>query len=141
MSDWSLTFVPVYEMCHKIPAPLKPRVFTVCVVAARIGAKKFVTAQIPVDLTKYDGALYANGRNVTEGTSADKKKAVVAGKYVSIERVTELGEKSSWEMITCSDAGGALPLAVQKLAITGQIIKDVGFFIEWNDKKRAEGTQ
>jgi len=41
-----------------------------------------------------------------------------------------------WEMGTASDAKGWLPMSIQKMALPGAIVKDVGWFIGWNAKRR-----
>lgn len=69
----------VYEMCHKLPFPLSPRVFPVLVVTAKQGPSSFIVVQIPVDLEPLPEAFYSNGRNLQEGDSALKKKKPVLG--------------------------------------------------------------
>lgn len=73
----------VYEMCHKLPFPLSPRVFPVLVITARTGPESFVIVQIPVDLTKLPKAFYSNGRNIKEGNSELKRKKPTLG-YLDI---------------------------------------------------------
>ena len=130
----------IFEMAHKIPPPLNNRVFCVAVATAKSTADpaRFLVVQIPVDITKVDKALYANGRNRTDEDSAIKKKAVELGQYVSIERceVLDGGAKVQWQMGTASDARGVLPLWVQKMAVPGAIVKDVSFFMEWIENRR-----
>jgi hypothetical protein len=69
----------VYEMCHKLPFPLAPRVFPVLVITAETGAAEFVVVQIPVNLESLPEAFYSNGRNLKEGRSALQKKKPVLG--------------------------------------------------------------
>ena len=39
-------------------------------------------------------------------------------------------------MATASDAKGNLPMFVQKFGVPGAVLKDVGFFIGWTEKRR-----
>lgn len=129
----------IYEMAHKIPPPLNNRVFSVAVATAKSSdASRFLVVQVPVDIRLIDKALYANGRNKRDGDEAIKRKEVHLGQYVSIERceVVDGGAKVQWQMGTSSDAGGVLPMFVQKMAVPGAIVKDVSLFMEWIEKKR-----
>jgi len=129
--------VVVYEMCHHIPTPLYNRTFPTLVVTGKDTAESFVVAQIPVDLTAVHAALYSTGRNRREGESVRQRKKVVLGQYVSVERCKVIKApgmddgKVIWEMATASDAKGSLPMSVQKIAVPGAIVKDVGFFMKW----------
>ena len=100
---------------------------------------------MPPGATSQKAAPQRRGRRSLRGAQPpviyEAQLTAVYRKYVSIERGVDMGDTSSWEMITASDAGGALPLVVQKMAITGAIVKDVGLFIKWNDGKRAEAGQ
>jgi len=127
-------------MCHHIPFPLFNRVFTTLVVTATKDSASpyFIVAQVPLDLTSIPAAIYSTGRNKTEGTTARQRKKVVLGQYVSVERCKVDGEgKVVWEMGTASDAKGWLPMAVQKMALPGAIVKDVGWFVEWTLGRRS----
>jgi hypothetical protein len=63
---------------------------------------------------------------------------IVLGKYAAIERVTRLPDgRIEWLTGTESDAGGNLPRWLQEKSVPGQILKDVGLFIGWADKKRT----
>ncbi|RMZ82937.1 hypothetical protein DV737_g1809, partial [Chaetothyriales sp. CBS 132003] len=135
--------IGIYEMCHDIPPPMKPRCFGVLVVTASViprgsgygrssnattatdlgiwedgDEEKFVAVTVPVQLglgTKK--AFYANWRNLREGDN-DKQK-----------RETE--QEIDWLMATASDAKGVLPMWMQKLALPGTLPKDVGYFVKW----------
>jgi len=64
---------------------------------------------------------------------------VVLGQYVSVERCyAQEDGKVMWEMGTASDAKGVLPMGIQKLALPGKIVVDVGFFADWLKKKRLD---
>ena len=70
----------VFEMCHKLPPPLAPRVFPTLVVTAYHETDTFVVAQVPVDIAQLDEALYSNGKNKTKGGKDPlKQKSVVLG--------------------------------------------------------------
>jgi hypothetical protein len=112
-------------MCHHIPFPLDNRTFSVLVVRALDSDSSFVVAQIPIDISSVPQALYANGRHKIEGGSKQKQAAVQPGHYVSVERVKktakEGGSMSSWHMATSSDAGGNLPMSVQKMGVSPHV--------------------
>jgi Protein of unknown function (DUF3074) len=137
----------LYEMCHEVPSPLKSRVFAVLVVTASLLGKrdmveghreKFVAVTVPVQLSQaVKPAFYANHRNYKEGEDLKRKKEVVQGLYAAVETCT-LRKKSNgeseeieWIMATASDAKGALPMWMQKLALPGAVPKDVGYFMKW----------
>lgn len=69
----------VFEMCHELPAPFQPRVFSVLVITAQLELDSFCVIQIPIDLSQFGGAFYSNGRNLRDGDSALKKKNTVQG--------------------------------------------------------------
>ena len=102
----------VYEMCHALPTPLQPRVFSVLVATAKttttttgtataVGSQApdaaaadgdgFIVVQIPLDIKSVPAAFYSNGRNIKEGLSPEKRKEVVIGIYTSIERGRRYG--------------------------------------------------
>lgn len=147
---WGRFGLSLVEMKHKIPPPLKPRVFPVLqLVASAVpggddsgagtaGAERdeFVVVSVTVsDL--------ATGR-LKDKAALSAEKGVVVGAYVSVERVRRLpgqGEdkgKIEWIMATASDAKGVLPMFLQTKAVPGQIAKDVGMFLGWVDKERAK---
>ena len=126
-------------MAHHIPPPLNNRVFSVVVATARFTATSpsFIVVQIPVDVTKVPKALYSNGRHKQAGDTAQKKKDITLGQYVSIERAELVadGPEVRWQMATASDAKGNLPMWAQKMGVPGAVVKDVGFFIDWTHKR------
>lgn len=148
---WGRFGLSLVEMKHKIPPPLKPRVFPVLqLVASAVpgggdgsgagtaGAERdeFVVVSVTVsDL--------ATGQ-LKDKAALSAEKGVVVGAYVSVERVRRLpgqGEdkgKIEWIMATASDAKGVLPMFLQTKAVPGQIAKDVGMFLGWVDKERAK---
>ena len=141
----------VYEMCHRLPWPLRPRCFSVLVVTARTvpggaggtgpGREGLLVVQVPIDLSTLKEALYSNGRNAVEGLDGLKGKRVVSGVYTSVERalVTGGGEVE-WVMGTASDAKGWLPMWAQKLGVPGAVVKDVGLFVGWVGRNRKGGS-
>lgn len=134
-----------------MPAPLKPRAFTILTLtgvpdppssdasASASGQHPFVTLTLPLDLRS--SAAAAGGAGKIPTSKYSDSAAVVHGAYVSVERVyfSETGNgEIVWDMVTASDARGNLPLAVQKLGISGAIVKDVGLFMAWVEKRRKE---
>ncbi|KAG6285416.1 hypothetical protein E4U46_005857 [Claviceps purpurea] len=113
------------ESVHKFPFPLQKRVFPVLQITAsdenHVDAAEFVVIQIPVR------DIDAPGRN-----------RAVLGAYTSVERLRRTADGVEWIMGTASDAGGILPLALQKLAIPGQIAKDVDMFLTWIAEERKK---
>ncbi|KAI4724232.1 hypothetical protein E4T49_08023 [Aureobasidium sp. EXF-10728] len=141
VGNWVKVGLNIFEMGHHIPPPLDNRAFPVLVVTARSAGPKdpsFLVVQIPVDITKLDKAMYSTQKNKLAGDTAEKKKPVTLGQYVSIERCTMVEDINvKWQMATASDAKGNLPMWAQKMGIPAAIIKDVGLFIDWNDKKKG----
>ncbi|RMZ88247.1 hypothetical protein DV736_g4530, partial [Chaetothyriales sp. CBS 134916] len=147
--------IGIYEMCHDIPPPMKPRCFGVLVVTASViprgsrssatstdvGAwadgdeQKFVAVTVPVQLGQGSKkAFYANWRNLKEGENVKQKRETVQALYCAIE--TSAGgsgqeQEIDWLMATASDAKGVLPIWMQKLALPGTLPKDVGYFVKW----------
>ena len=123
-------------MAHKLPTPLRPRVFSVLLLTVRC-SNDCLVVQVPVDLKGFSGAFYSNGRNQTEGASPLMKKEVLLARYTSIERVRKDGRSVEWTMATTSDAGGNLPMWVQNMGTPGAVVKDVGLFMKWIAEKRS----
>ncbi|KAJ4394189.1 hypothetical protein N0V93_003406 [Gnomoniopsis smithogilvyi] len=141
---WGRFSLVLVEMKHKIPPPLKPRVFPVlqliatAVTAGSEGAEarakdEFVVVSVPVaDFTSSEFAVLS------------KEAGVVVGAYAAVERVKK--EESGrgdveWIMATASDAKGVLPMWVQTKAVPGQIAKDVALFLGWiaGERKGTSG--
>ncbi|KAK7719844.1 hypothetical protein SLS64_002025 [Diaporthe eres] len=146
---WGRFSLSLVEMKHKIPPPLKPRVFPVLqLVASAVpgggGGGAAAVAErdefVVVSVTVSD---LATGQ-LKDRAALSVEKGVVVGAYVSVERVRRLpgqGEdrgKIEWIMATASDAKGVLPMFLQTKAVPGQIAKDVGMFLGWVDKERAK---
>lgn len=113
-TTWTGFTLKLEDSTHKMPAPLKNRVFPVLqVTAAARGRREFVVVQM---------AMRAG-----EPTVGDVLRAA----YTSVERLRETEEGTEWVMGTASDAGGVLPGWVQRLAVPGQIAKDVDMFLGW----------
>ncbi|KXT09189.1 hypothetical protein AC579_428 [Pseudocercospora musae] len=121
---WQNADLYMMQMRHKIPTPLKNRVFTVIVAAGKI-ENEFVDVQIPVEIPS--GARYK-----------ESNAEIVHGVYASVERgsVDENGTYVKWQMATASDAKGILPPLIQRIAMPGEIAKDVGRFVEWRQSLR-----
>nr|POE98813.1 hypothetical protein CFP56_79357 [Quercus suber] len=130
VGEWEQVEMKVMEMVHSIPTPLNDRVFAELVITAvRKGREEFVVVQIPVDTREVKDAKYPNG---SEG------KGKTSGMYCSVERgeVVEGGKRVKWQMGTASDAGGSLPMCLQKLGVPGAVVKDVGLFLGWCAEQR-----
>lgn len=140
IGKWEKVHMSIYEMCHHIPPPLNNRVFSVAVVTARTTSTEtpsFLVVQVPVDIAQVPTAMYSNGKNKQSADTAEKKKSVTVGQYVSIERVEKQGDKIEWQMATASDAKGNLPMWAQKMGVPGAVVKDVGLFLDWTGKNRS----
>lgn len=153
--EWGRFGLSLVEMKHRIPPPLRPRVFPVVqLIASAVGGggaagasaddvDEFVVVSVTVD------DFAEGGMRELAGLSAEK--GVVVGAYASVERVRRLpppgGSGSSgsgdgqieWIMATASDARGVLPMWLQTRAVPGQIAKDVGMFLGWIAGERAKG--
>jgi hypothetical protein len=144
VGGWEKVEMHVYEMAHKMPPLLTNRVFPVLVIKAKNTTKSphsFIVVQIPLEISKLPAALYANGRHKQDTDSAQKKKDITLGVYVSVERCElESSGHVKWFMATASDARGNLPIWLQKSAVPGAIAKDVGLVIDWLQKRRAGGA-
>ena len=124
-------------MCHELPGPLTKRLFTTLVVRAKLRVQSLIVAQIPVDISNVSQALYANGRHRQDGDSEKKRDKVTNGIYTSVERVKDQDDgQIMWEMAVASDAGGFLPMPVQKFSIPGAVAKDVGLVMDYLAKRR-----
>lgn len=126
-TDWTLR---AEESVHKLPPPLKARVFPVlqATAAAARGRRDFVVVQI---------AAVRGG-----GGDQDGGGDTVRGAYTSVERLREApgGGGVEWTMATASDAGGVVPAWVQRLAVPAQIAKDVDMFLGWIADERDKGA-
>ncbi|KAM3542296.1 hypothetical protein ARSEF1564_004815 [Beauveria bassiana] len=120
--DWTLK---VEESVHRLPFPLKRRVFPVLQATAAVADRReFVVVQV----------FYTGGPDAANAAGG----GTVTGAYTSVERVRELspGEEDGtkrieWVMGTASDARGVLPEFVQALATPDMVPKDVDFFLSW----------
>lgn len=121
--DWTLK---LEESVHKMPTPLKNRVFPVLqATAAAKGKREFMIVQI---------ATERSGEGVQDQSSN------VLGAYTSIERLMETPDGVEWIMGTVSDAKGALPPWLQKMAMPGPVAKDVDKFLGWVATQRKSNN-
>ncbi|KAI9819026.1 MAG: hypothetical protein M1832_004068 [Thelocarpon impressellum] len=121
----------VFEMCHRLPAPFKNRVFPVLVISAQASETSFLVVQIPVRWS--DLELLPNSSQV------GRAKNAVIGNYAAVEFVyTDEAGTIHWIMATSSDAGGVLPFWMQNRALPSQIAKDVPLFLKWVKQNRTE---
>lgn len=130
-------------MAHSMPFPVNNRVFPTLVISATYkpaspARSAFLLVQIPLNLRTSPNSLYSNESNKDKGQTAEQKKSVVLGRYVSVERCLEKADGSvAWEMATASDAQGSVPMSLQKLGVPGAVVKDVGLFIGWVATQRG----
>ena len=59
--------------------PLNQRVFSTLVISAYLEPDDFIVAQIPIDISRLDEALYSNGKNLTAGNDPLKRKKITLG--------------------------------------------------------------
>lgn len=124
-TDWTLK---LEESVHKLPPPLKARVFPVLqATASARGRRDFVVVQIAVAAARADD---------------DGGGDTVRGAYTSIERLRETPDDGGieWTMATASDAAGVLPAWVQRMAVPAQVAKDVDMFLGWIADERDKGS-
>ncbi|UNI21114.1 hypothetical protein JDV02_007131 [Purpureocillium takamizusanense] len=143
-ADWTLK---VEESTHKLPAPLRNRVFPVVQATAAVeGRREFLVVQVATTTKTTAGGDSGDGETVGGQSGA------VLGAYTSVERVREVPGAGDggvaaveWVMGTVSDAKGVLPAWVQRMAVPGQVAKDVDMFLSWiaeertKDKTKVEG--
>ncbi|OJJ42988.1 hypothetical protein ASPZODRAFT_1250144 [Penicilliopsis zonata CBS 506.65] len=120
----------VYSITHAFP-PLSPRTFVNLVLCAtEPDGSGFITVQIPVESSIV---------TQTQPQPQPESKTVY-GVYTSVEHVRLHGTSVEWVMATTSDAKGSIPGWMQRSYLLGgvpkAIIKDVGLFIDWVDRKR-----
>ncbi|KAK0392594.1 hypothetical protein NLU13_2089 [Sarocladium strictum] len=135
-TTWEGWTLKTEQSTHKMPPPLKSRVFPVVqATASARGRKDFLIVQI-AEVDEVGVKTTGSERN------GDKKQQhpendEVRGVYTSVERIRETrpGE-IEWVMGTVSDAKGVLPAWVQKLATPGMISKDVDMFLKWIAEER-----
>ncbi|RDA84799.1 hypothetical protein CP532_6545 [Ophiocordyceps camponoti-leonardi (nom. inval.)] len=125
-SDWTLK---LEESVHRLPFPLRRRVFPVLQVTAgrggdEVGKRDFVVVQVAATKTKNRREEGVEGEE-----DDDDDDDVVGGAYTSVERVRDTDEGIEWLMGTVSDAGGVVPAWVQRMAVPGQVAKDVDLFL------------
>ncbi|OBZ69196.1 hypothetical protein A0H81_10772 [Grifola frondosa] len=109
-----------------------PRVFTVVqtVHLSETSPKTGIIVSVPVDLT-------APG---SEDLAKLEEKGV-KGRYVSVERLTELDNGNvEWRMATSSTPGGKIPQFVAESSMASTISHDVTHFLHWFHSIRANPT-
>ncbi|KAJ6445902.1 LOW QUALITY PROTEIN: Eburicol 14-alpha-demethylase [Purpureocillium lavendulum] len=143
---WTNWTLKVEESTHKLPTPLRNRLFPVLQATAAVaGRREFLVVQIATTAEAGGGGGDGAGSSGT-----------VLGAYTSVERVRDLsgadaaqggrrdgdGEAQvEWVMGTVSDARGLLPGWVQKMAVPGQVAKDVDMFLSWIAEERTRNKK
>lgn len=113
--DLTLTAV---EMAHKIPRPLKNRVWPIVqFTAALAGEEEFLVVSIPV-------------MDFDESPHSELTK--------STDMVLPSNGEIEWVMATASDAAGALPQWIQNISVPGILPKDVEMFMSSVDGRRSD---
>ncbi|KAH7344157.1 hypothetical protein B0J17DRAFT_714312 [Rhizoctonia solani] len=115
-----------WTMGYKFTPPVWDRTFTVliaCVLEEQPVRQGFVLS-LPLDVS-------------SDQTLATQEPRGVRGRYISIERVKEIGGKVEWTMATRSDPGGLIPSFLSEPAMPGKISEDVPHAIDWIKTKRA----
>ncbi|KAH7163203.1 hypothetical protein B0J13DRAFT_538063 [Dactylonectria estremocensis] len=124
--DWTLRGE---ESLHELPKPLRRRVFPVVQATAAVrGRREFLVVQI---------AAQAGDEYTKSGNAGDAE--ALRASYTSIELVRETASgKIEWIMGTASNAGGVLPVWIQRMSVPGQIAKDVDMFLYWIGTEREK---
>ncbi|KAH9981332.1 hypothetical protein BGW80DRAFT_1471900 [Lactifluus volemus] len=100
---------------------VSPRVFTVLQIVhcESTSPRTGIFISIPVDLS-------------SDPELANLEEKGVKGRYVSVERITELPNgKTEWRMATSSSPGGRIPALVVDKTMPGTISADVPHFFKW----------
>ncbi|KAG6005395.1 hypothetical protein E4U21_000175 [Claviceps maximensis] len=113
------------ESVHKLPFPLKSRVFPVLQITAS-------------DENHVDGAEFMVVQIALRDVDAPRRNNAVMGAYTSVERLRRTADGVEWIMGTVSDAGGMVPGVIQRWALPGQIAKDVDMFLTWIAEERKK---
>ncbi|EKM55162.1 uncharacterized protein PHACADRAFT_255589 [Phanerochaete carnosa HHB-10118-sp] len=111
----------IWCMFYKFPSPVKPRVFTVLqtIELKETSPRTGLVISIPLDLTP-----------IPDFAKLEEKR--VQGRYVSIERIKDLGDgRLEWRMATSSKAGGLLPQSLTEMSMPSSIAHDVPGFVNW----------
>ncbi|EPQ58285.1 hypothetical protein GLOTRDRAFT_110116 [Gloeophyllum trabeum ATCC 11539] len=117
----------IWSMFYNFPPPISPRVFTVLqtVHLDQSSPRTGLIVSIPMDLSG-DPEL------------CQLQEKGVMGRYVSVERIQELGDgKVEWRMATSSTPGGRIPQFVADRSMAGKISDDVPHFLHWFHSVRS----
>ncbi|ODQ55368.1 hypothetical protein SAICODRAFT_28999 [Saitoella complicata NRRL Y-17804] len=107
---------------YTFPAPLSKRDFMVTIYPMTLSPTEFMVISLPTSAVN---------------TQIPREPGTVRGAYTSIERVRVLpDDRVEWTMSTTSDAKGFLPGWMQRLAMPGEIVKDVGLWMDWTIARR-----
>ncbi|KAG5979771.1 hypothetical protein E4U55_004773 [Claviceps digitariae] len=116
------------ESVHKLPFPLKRRVFPVLQITAS-------------DENHVDSAEFMVVQIALRDEDAPRRNDAVLGAYTSVERLRRTANGVEWIMGTVSDARGIIPRGVQGLALPSQIAKDVDMFLTWIVEERKKPVE
>ncbi|WWC92765.1 uncharacterized protein L201_007724 [Kwoniella dendrophila CBS 6074] len=127
----------VWRLTFKTPPPTNPRTFIVLLLSRELqnqplesGGRSFMNISIPFEHPDCPPKV-------------NNEKSRVRGKYVSVEKVTEIqnGNQVQWRMATSSDAGGNIPRFVTNGSLPNSIAEDVPSFIGWMEKRFPIGGE
>ncbi|KAJ8597863.1 hypothetical protein M405DRAFT_541 [Rhizopogon salebrosus TDB-379] len=122
----------IWTLYYTFPPPVSPRVFTVVQITHldQSSPRTGMVISIPVDLS-----------GPGDEDLAQLQEKGTKGRYVSVERLTELEDgQVLWQMATSSTPGGSIPSFISEGSIPGQIAADVPHFLKWFHTVRNQGT-
>ncbi|KAJ7632777.1 hypothetical protein FB45DRAFT_913452 [Roridomyces roridus] len=118
----------IWTLHYKFSPPISPRVFTVVQITrlSESSPRTGTVVSIPIDLSE-DPEL------------AKLEEKGVRGRYVSVERITELEDGTiEWRMATSSTPGGSIPTYFVEKSMDGKIAEDVPHFMAWYRREVAK---
>ncbi|KAK2595250.1 hypothetical protein QQS21_007037 [Conoideocrella luteorostrata] len=121
---WTNVTMAWEESVHKLPFPLKKRVFPVLQITAS-------------DENHASGAEFMIIQIAMRDGEAPGRYNAVLGAYTSVERLRLTADGVEWVMATASDAKGVLPPKLQQKAVPKKIAEDVDMFLGWVVKDRV----
>lgn len=126
VKGWEEVRAGVCEVVCGMPALVDDRVFPVFEVRARREGE-VVVLRVPVEAEGLPGAKHVG------------KDGVTVGQLVSVEQavLVEDGAKVQLRKAVSVDAGGKLPSWARVVGSSGELVKEVGAFVEWAAKGRG----
>ncbi|KAK7020477.1 DUF3074 domain-containing protein [Favolaschia claudopus] len=111
----------IWTLYYTFPPPVAPRVFTT-VQMTRLS-----------DVFPRNGIIVSMAVDLSDDQDLAKlEEKGVKGRYVSVERLTELEDGNvEWRMATSSTPGGSIPTYFVERSLPSQIAEDVPHFMKW----------